>query len=210
LATLGRSECPCTAILSDLESAILTWQEASDEIIILTNFNEDVRLDWIRKFFNKLNLVEVLTELTGLPPTATHNRGSTAIDGIYVSQRLLPLITGGYLAFDAGIPSDHRLLWIDIPGTVLGFDEETKIHKPKARRLQCRDPRVVQRYTEALSNSLMQSNAFQRLEQLQTSITQHRLTREQQQIYEDLDRAASHARLQAEHQCCKFKMSKVP
>jgi len=32
-----------------------------------------------------------------------------------------PLIIGGYLAFGAGIPSDHRLLWIDILATGLGL-----------------------------------------------------------------------------------------
>jgi len=90
-----------------LESEVLLWQEAGEEIIVLTYFNEDVQLPWIRKFFANLNLMEVLSELTGLPPAATYNRGSTTIDGIYVSPGLFLSIKGGYLAFDAGIPSDH-------------------------------------------------------------------------------------------------------
>ncbi len=168
-----------------------------------------MRLAWIWSFFDNLNLVKALTELTDLPPTATHNRGSTTINGIYVSKGLLPLLTGGYLAFDAGIPSDHRALWVDIPGTILGFDEEYKIRKPNARRLQCRDPRVVKKYMDHLTHSLEQANAFQRLDQLMTSVDNNRLTREQQHTYEELDRVVSMARLQAEKQCQKFKMGNI-
>ncbi len=113
MAKLGRTECPREAILNDLKHEIVEWQDEGDEIIVLTDFNEDVRLAWIRNFFDNLNLVEALTELSNLPPTATHNRGSATIDGIYVSKGLLPSMTGGYLAFDAGIPSDHRALWVD-------------------------------------------------------------------------------------------------
>jgi len=210
LAKLGRTECPCEAILDDLKHDIAEWQEEGDEIIILTDFNENVCLAWIRRFFDNLNLVKALTELTSLPPTATHNRGSATIDGIYVSKILLPLLTGGYLAFDAGIPSDHRALWVDIPGTILGFDEEYKIRKPNARHLQCRDPRIVKKYLDHLTTSLDQANAFQRLDQLMTSVDNNRLNREQQHVYEELDRVVSTGRLQAEKQCRKFKMGNVP
>jgi len=55
--------------------------------------------------------------------TATHNWGSTLINGIYVSCKLFPVVTGGYLAFNTGIPSDHRALWIDLPGVILGLGE---------------------------------------------------------------------------------------
>jgi len=210
LAKLGRTECPREAILSNLKSAVEEWQDEGGKIIILMDFNEDVRLAWIWNFFDHLNLVEALTELTNLPPTATHNRGSATIDGIYVSKGLLPSLTGRYLAFDAGIPSDHRALWVDIPGTILGFDEEYKICKPNARHLQCRDPRVVKKYTDHLTLSLDQANAFQCLDQLMTSVDNNCLTREQQHTYEELDRVVSTARLQAEKQCQKFRMGNVP
>jgi len=140
LAKLDQSGCPRAVILQDLQGEIAAWQDAGEEIIVLTDFNDDVRLPWIRKFFGNMNLVEALTNLTGLPSTATHNRGSNPINGIYVSTGLLLSLTGGYLAFDAAIPSDHWALWIDIPGTILGLDEEYRIHKAKVRRLQCRDP----------------------------------------------------------------------
>jgi len=187
LAKLDRSECPRQAILQDLEVAVAAWQDAGDEIIVLTDFDDDVQLPWIRNFFGQMNLVKAISELTGLLPTATHNRGSTPIDGIYVSTGLLPSITGGYLAFDVAIPSDHRALWVDIPRTILGFNEEYRLHKSTARHLQCRDPRVVTKYVSHLTSKLDQANAFQRVAQLGSSISRHHLTREYQQEYEELD-----------------------
>jgi len=93
-----------------------------------------------QEVFSKTNLLEVLTEVTGPIGTATHNRGNTLIDGIYVSQVLLPVITGGYLTFDAAIPSDHRALWIEIPGQVLGLGKSSTPTNLSAWQLQCKDP----------------------------------------------------------------------
>ncbi len=42
LAKLGQNACPRKAILSDLESELISWQEAGDMIIVLTDFNDDV------------------------------------------------------------------------------------------------------------------------------------------------------------------------
>jgi len=77
--------------------------------------------------------------ITGEPLMAMHNCSSKPIDGIFVSHKLLPMIMGGYLAFGAGIPSDHRLLWIDIPATGLGLDPAKNQTKFAARCLQCHD-----------------------------------------------------------------------
>jgi len=84
-------------------------------------------------FFAELNLTEAITAITDQPPTATHNRGTNPIDGIYVSMDLLSSITGGYLAFETVIPSDHRALWIDVPSILLGLEETSCIRRPKAR-----------------------------------------------------------------------------
>jgi len=138
-----------------------------DAIIILMDFNEDIQQPWIKKFFEDLNLIEALTAIMALPPTATHNRGTNTIDGIYdVSPDLLPSITGGYLAFDTVLLSDHCALWIDVPGITLGFDEEPQLQRSSARRLQCHDPRIVEKYVQHLSQTLEETNAFQRLNTL--------------------------------------------
>jgi len=83
---------------------------------------------WIKTYFTQLNLAKALTEITGPLSMATHNCGTAPIDSIFVSSELLPHLTGGYLEFKARIPSDHCTLWINLPGVVLGFDEEFKLH----------------------------------------------------------------------------------
>jgi len=40
-----------------------------------------------------------------------------------MSSELILAMKGGYLAFDARIPSNYRVLWIDLPGVVLGLGE---------------------------------------------------------------------------------------
>ncbi len=210
LSKLHRNECPREAVLTDLASEVRNWQEEGDSIIILTDFNEDVRSPWIQKYFAELNLIEALTAMTAPPPTATYNRGSNPIDGIYLSPDLLPSITGGYLAFETILPSDHRALWIDVPGILLGLDDTSQIRKPQARRLQCRDPRIVAKYVTHLTQTLEEAQAFQRLDTLRSRIQHNRMTRVQQQEYEALDRTATSARLSAEKHCRKFKMGQVP
>ncbi len=193
-----------------MASEVCSWQDAGEAIIILTDFNENIRKLSIKEFFEELNLIEALTAITALPLTATHILGSNTIDGIYVSPDLLPSITGGYLAFDTVLPSDHRALWIDVPGIILGFEEESQLQRSSARHLQCHDPRVVEKYVQHLSQTLKEMNAFQRLDTLQLVIQQTRMTHTQQQEYEDLDWTVTTARLLAEKQCQKFKMGQVP
>jgi len=158
------------------------------------DFNEDVQLPWIRQFFANINLIEAISTITGSPPTATYNQGTMPIDGIYVSPDLLLLIQGGYLAFDAGILSDHRALWIDIPGSLRGLDDEGKLCKPGAQRLQCRHPRVVSKYAQSLVSQLERENAFQQIGNLVPALNRQRLTRKQQWEYEEIDRVTTTAR----------------
>jgi len=61
-----------------------------------------------------------------------------------------------------------------------------------------------------LSQTLDEMHAFQRLAILRSEIHQTRLTRAQQQEYEELDRTATFTRLSAEKHCRKFKMGQVP
>jgi len=89
LAKLGQNECPCKAILSDLESELLSWQEAGNMIIVLTDFNEDVQIPWIWQFFASINLIKAISTITGSPLMATHNWDTMLIDGIYMSPDLL-------------------------------------------------------------------------------------------------------------------------
>jgi len=78
------------------------------------DMNDDVRSQKNQQNMRLNGLVEGPTTLHRLPP-ATHNHGSLPIDGIFLSSVLLDHCESGYLEFGEAIPSDHRMLWIDIP-----------------------------------------------------------------------------------------------
>jgi len=50
LAQQQCNECPQKAILTDLEPELKQWQEDGKHIIVMMDFNEDVRLPWIKSF----------------------------------------------------------------------------------------------------------------------------------------------------------------
>ncbi len=53
LAKQNHNENPQQAILTDLEKELTEWHEEGDHIILLTDFNEDVWLSWIKHFLLK-------------------------------------------------------------------------------------------------------------------------------------------------------------
>jgi len=178
LTKQNRNENPHQAVLTDLEKELTLWQEEGDHVILLMDFNEDVCLPWIKQFFAKVNLLDVLTKLMGPIGTATHNMGSTLIDGIYVSRKLFLVVKGGYLVFDTGIPNNHRALWIDLPGVILGLCKAYTPKQSNAQHLQCKDPCVVRTYLQMLSQQLSTDNLLSRAANLIKCIKLGQLTRD--------------------------------
>jgi len=75
--------------------------------VILADMNEDVISKDLNQFFMGLQLVEAISLLYGRSPTPMHQRGSKAIDGIYLSQALLKHAEGGILPLGLVTSSDH-------------------------------------------------------------------------------------------------------
>jgi len=199
------SDCPWKAILTDLQIEILAWQEAGNSIILLMDFNEDVRLPWIWQFFANVQLIKALTEITGPMVTATHNHGQAPINGIFVTPELLSMLKGSYLTFDTGILSNHWALWINLPSIALGFNDYIL-----RKHLQCKDPWVVATYLNSLLLQLTQANTFHQIEQLLPAMTQQQLMQEQQPEYKSINQAVMSTHIQTEWQCQKLKMGKIP
>jgi len=123
--------------------------------------------------------------------------------------QLIPNIQLGYLAFGEGIPSNHRLIWVNIPVAALGWLTPPEMVPLKARRLKCEDPRIVTRYNQDLEKALNLSNLPDRLQALEKSVAGHRLTRKQQKLLEAIDEETTKAKLTAEQMCRKLLVGKV-
>jgi len=73
---------PPDKLLADLKDKINKWQDAGEQVIILTDMNKEVMAPVLQKFCQDLHLVEAISTMHGQLPTPTHQRGSRAIDGI--------------------------------------------------------------------------------------------------------------------------------
>jgi hypothetical protein len=140
--------CPREQLLHDLETAIRQHKDDGEQVLVmLGDFNEDVRGRTIRTFFSDLDMRELILDLHGNNAPNTFGGGSLPIDGIFGTRHLQPS-AGGYTAVNWGIPTDHRMLWLDINMESIFGEALTNIWKPHIRRLKCNDPRTVTRYNQ--------------------------------------------------------------
>jgi hypothetical protein len=97
------------AFWTDLSRLIRKWNEAGEIVVILADWNADIRGEKTRKYMADLGMREELMELHGDEGPHTYNRGSKPIYGIFMTQDLY-IVQGGYMHFDMGIGTDQRCL----------------------------------------------------------------------------------------------------
>ena len=95
----------------------------------------------------------------------------------------LTALRGGYSKFKEGIPSDHRLLWVEFPLTTL-FGLMDNIVKKVSKR-KASDPRDRQKYISRSNKHLKKHNCLQKMKKLH-SIPIDKFTIPQQQENEKL------------------------
>ena len=127
-------------MVNDLQDAVKKSITAGDQVIIMLDANEDIRDGYLQKKLEETGLREANRYHHGEDAPATYNRGSKPIDGMFITPSLLDAVQCGYLAFgDAPGVGDHRVLWLDIPASIL-FGNNLKPTTYQARRLKCNDP----------------------------------------------------------------------
>jgi len=124
----------------------------------MADMNDDVRDDPVLSAATNMGMNDVVTTQHGHSTPNTHNRGSTPINGIFLPVHLLLTIQSGYLAFGEGIPSDHRLIWVDLPVEALRWLAPPEMVPLKARQLKCEDPRIITHYNQELEKILKAQN----------------------------------------------------
>lgn len=133
------------------------------------------------------------------PFPASHIRGRSQIDYIFVSQALLPAVQrSGVLSHHSLIRGDHRPYFLDFDASLLFADPAYNIAPASSRNLRLQDPRVVQKYRERLHQLLDQNNVFPRLDLLQDKIKSGNWTESCCLEYEALDETITTSMLTAE------------
>ena len=199
--------CPRLKMIEDLSAAIETWMAAGDQIILMLDLNDDVTNSAANDKLISIGLTECITHRHDNQPYATCNRGTKAIDGIYVSSTIM-IQRGGYCPFNT-FPTDHRAIWIDLPMSNLCGNKMAPILHPQARRLKCNDPKTQDKWTKLYLSFLKDRNAIQRAytlqEQLVTPLPEEHIIE-----YEKLRRIRKDARQYADKKCRKLRMGGVP
>jgi hypothetical protein len=128
-------------ILYYLTAALDNWLAAGDQIVLGIDLNENVLSAAFTRALSSRGLLEIIMTKHGSAAPPTYQRGSSPIDGMYVSAPLKDAYCG-YLPF----LGYHRVLWIDIPMD-LAFGCSSLPSTPiRARRLKLQDPRIVHQY----------------------------------------------------------------
>jgi hypothetical protein len=83
---VGRDASPVDTFWTDLSQLIKKWTETGESVVLLADWNADVRGEKTRKYISDLGMREVPTEFHGDAGPCTYNRGSKPIDGIFMTQ----------------------------------------------------------------------------------------------------------------------------
>jgi len=173
-------------MLNDLAMAIHEWQDEGKRIILLADMNDDVSGSIIQEFCRSVHLVEAIHYLHGHAAVLTHQQGSTAIGGIFLSSNLLEDAQGGFLSFGEVTISDHQAIWLDLPATLLRLEGQNQVTQPAGRRLKCVDPRIMHKYNMYLKWSIHENKVIQRIQAVY-KIGVSQLTTSQLEQYNKLD-----------------------
>jgi hypothetical protein len=84
--SVGRTAIPVDAFCTDLSRLIRKWTESGESVVLLADWNADVRGEKTRKYMADLGMREGITDFHGDAGPRTYNRGSTPIDGIFMTQ----------------------------------------------------------------------------------------------------------------------------
>jgi len=146
---------PLTIWIEDMEELIMNKQNEGCEIIVTGDFNEDLkdRKGPFVSMANKIGLREVLIEKYPCGKDfSTYERGSTIIDGVFMSQNL-QIERGGYVSFDDS-PSDHRWLWFDIKINYIVGEAFSMRARPLERKATSKVPSIRENFNKILNEQV--------------------------------------------------------
>ncbi len=164
----------------------------------------------LKMALENLTLNEVLLKKHGLngPSTFRRNNSKHPIDGIWASPNIC-LKAGGYFAYDdVFLNTDHRCLWLDISFENAFGHNMPAIIRPQARRLHCKDPRLVANYVKTYRSFLVKKHIPKKLRRLKERVS-HPMTAEDKSWYEEIDLERCKGVMLAEKKCRKLRMGQV-
>ncbi len=116
---------------------------------------------------------------------------------------------GGYFAFDEVFQgTDHRTLWVDILYNMAFEHNMAPLVRPQARRLQCKDPRLVDNCIRKYEEIIIKNNLISRALALEER-SKYNFDEDLQKEFEEMDLIRYNAIAEAERKCRKLRMGNV-
>jgi hypothetical protein len=207
-----RDVTPRQALLDDLFVEVQGWLHDGYHLVITMDANDDVRTGPVAAFFRSLDMKEViLTRYTRKSPHATQNRNNSRepIDGIWVTPGL-KAVSAGCLPFGYGCPSDHRAIWIDLAyDDVFGYKGHPYI-PPAIRRLNSRNPHIVEKYRKAVRRELEALGLPLKLRVVHAKAIRDGWSYQLEEEYNRIHTLHTDIQQRVEHRIRKLRMGEVP
>ncbi len=153
----NKHRCPRTLFRDNLISMLSKWREEGDRLIVCLDANEHIYKKSIGKMLTDINglaMKEVVGEFTGTQIGSTFFRGSKPIDGIWGTSNIT-VCNAAIMPAGFGI-GDHRLFVINFATKDLVGKDPPKVVRPTSRRLNTKLPGVADRYTNILTEKILQ------------------------------------------------------
>jgi hypothetical protein len=195
--------CPRQRFTEDLLVCLQEWVDAGDQIVLLMDANEDVREGELADKLAEVGLTDLIMGRHGREGPPTFQLGSHPIDGIFGTVGLQGCKCGYLQSM-----SDHLGLWIDIPYDLAFGPGSKPCVLAGGRRLHCKDPRIVERYSKALKPMLENQNILARTEFLynnRRSLSQEWVERE----WNKIDKERVKIMLAAEKKCRRLRKGAI-
>ena len=164
-------------------------------IILMGDFNEGPEDKNILDLQTRHNLRDIYDARHPNSPLNTHQMGTLRIDQFLVSAPLIPHIMAvGYEAINAGIPSDHRGMFLDIRKRAI-----TNTTQAPQRKLRADNRTKVIRYRKQLYAYWSTHHILRRTSQLEKRSNENTWSRNCTQQLQSLDVDITRGMLQSEH-----------
>jgi hypothetical protein len=190
---------PRKQVFTDLTEQIKEWQKDNAEIVLCLDANADLLDKEFQDLIRKTELIDLMATRLGADLPETYVRGKKTIDHIFGSPRVEGAIEcAGYFAFNDGIMSDHRGIFIDFNRAILFGKDQVTAERPQ-RMLSTKNKKGAAQYRTTASQSILSNNILKRAQDIEAQAKIGFTTKVQEDL-EVLDTELHNLLLKAEQQ----------
>ena len=203
--TWAEEENPIHAFDKALLEEVDDFRAHGYQVIVMGDFNQPMgdTIEGLESEMARRGIIDHVRQRYGRERAPnTQIRGSKPIDAILASETL-EMVRGGYSPGEP-ILSDHRSIWSEFTLDSMLGEDRGAFDKPLSRKLQIQNKVVTQRFNQALEDQIDAHDMVDKATALLESIGDtRRMTQEQIEIYEGLDRQRDRAVAYANTRCSK-------